>query len=89
MGYVKKPPLNFLQRVVEKLSNTLREGDGPKGQKGPPDPVLLSLLSILYWQGTDSIEEDPCGPAVVLVVIQDALLDNRIGGLHPSVEPFD
>ena len=48
-----------------------------------------SLSSILFRQGTDSIEEDPCGPAVVLVVSQDALLDNRIGGFHPYVEPFD
>jgi len=41
-GLREKTPLNFLQRVVEKLSNALREG-GPKSQKGLPDPPCLRM----------------------------------------------
>ena len=41
-GLREKTPLNFLQRVVEKLSNAVREG-GPKSQKGLPDPPCLRM----------------------------------------------
>ena len=42
-GLREKTPLNFLQRVVEKLSNALREG-GPKSQKGLPDPPVSACV---------------------------------------------
>ena len=32
-GFREKTPLNFLQRVVEKLSNAVREGRRPKRSK--------------------------------------------------------
>jgi len=41
VGCVKKTPLNFLQRVVEKLSNALREGRRLKRSKRSACPRLL------------------------------------------------
>jgi len=36
----------------------------------------------------DSIQQHAGRPAIVLVVVENALPDGRIGGLDPAIKPF-
>ena len=54
MGYVKRLPIKFLQRAVEKVSNALREEHGPKGKKVCLTPSLPPSSGLIAG-GPDSL----------------------------------